>query len=121
MTTITRTPQTMLLSCAIAVALSGCGSSRVEKRTDGSRPLVATPADETSPATNGTDLAWTRGSKDGPVIVMKIGAVFLRHGSGKPVRISPRGVLAASGGMDKDTLVVQVVRNNQSDLLLYYL
>jgi hypothetical protein len=56
---------------------------------------------------------------DSPVIVMKLGAVFLRQGSGKPVRISPRGVLAASGGMDKNTLVVQVVRNNQSDLLLY--
>ena len=53
------------------------------------------------------------------MIVMKLGTVFLRHGSEKPMRISPPGVPAASGGMDKSTLVVQVVRNGQSDLLLY--
>ena len=53
------------------------------------------------------------------MIVMKLGTVFLRHGSEKPTRISPPGVPAASGGMDKSTLVVQVVRNGQSDLLLY--
>ena len=69
-------------------------------------PVVATPADETSPATNGRDLAWTRGSQDGPVIVMKLGAVFLRRGGGHAVRVSPRGARAASGGMDERTLVV---------------
>jgi hypothetical protein len=84
-----------------------------------SGPLVATPADETSPATNGTDLAWTRGSKDGPVIVMKLGAVFLSHAGGRPVQITPTGVLAASGGMDARTLVVQVIRNQGSDLELF--
>jgi hypothetical protein len=83
-------------------------------------PVIATPADETSPATNGRDLAWTRGSKDGPVIVMKLGAVFLRRAGGKAVRISPPGgALAASGGMDARTLVVQVIRNHGSDLELY--
>jgi hypothetical protein len=82
-------------------------------------PLVATPADETSPATNGTDLAWTRGSKDGPVIVMKLGAVFLTHPGGRPVRITHTGVLAASGGMDARTLVVQMIRNRGSDLELF--
>lgn len=82
------------------------------------RPVVATPADETSPATNGTDFAWTRGSRDGPVIVMKLGVVFLRQAGGRAVQISPRGVLASSGGMDGRTLVVQVIRNHQSDLEL---
>jgi Tol biopolymer transport system component len=83
------------------------------------RPLVATPADETSPATNGADLAWTRGSKDDPVIVMKLGEVFLSHAGGRPVRITPAGVLAASGGMDARTLVVQVILNGRSDLELF--
>jgi hypothetical protein len=82
------------------------------------RALVATPADETSPATNGTDVAWTRGIRDGPVIVMKLGEVFLRRQGGRAVRITPPGVLAASGGMDARTLVVQVVRNG-SDLELF--
>jgi len=82
-------------------------------------PLVATRADETSPATNGADLAWTRGSKDGPVIVMKLGAVLLSHAGGRPARITPTGVLAVSGGMDARTLVVQVIRNHESDLELF--
>jgi hypothetical protein len=82
-------------------------------------PVVATPADETSPASNGADFAWTRGSRDGPVIVMKLGTVFVRHGDGRPVAITTPGVLAAAGGMDGRTLVVQVVRNHQSDLRLF--
>jgi hypothetical protein len=109
----------MLLPYAIVLALSGCGSSAVAPPTDEGRPVVATRADETSPATNGTDLAWTRGSKDAPVIVMKLGVVFLSHAGGRPVRITPTGVLAASGGMDARTLVVQLIRNHGSDLELF--
>jgi len=83
------------------------------------RAVIATSADETSPATNGVDVAWTRGSKDGPVIVMKLGAVFLRRDGRPAVRITPPGVLAASGGMDARTLVVQVIRRGGSDLELF--
>jgi hypothetical protein len=51
---------------------------------------------------------------------MKLGAVFLkRAGSSRAVRITPAGVLAASGGMDARTLVVQVIRNHGSDLELF--
>jgi hypothetical protein len=82
-------------------------------------PLVATRADETSPATNGRDVAWTQGSRDGPVIVMKLGTVMLQHGVSRPAAITAPGVLAASGGMDRRTLVVQVVRGGQSDLRLF--
>jgi hypothetical protein len=53
------------------------------------------------------------------VIVMKLGAVFLSQTGRRPVRITPKGVLTASGGMDARTLVVQIVRSNQSDLVLY--
>ncbi len=53
------------------------------------------------------------------MIVMKLGAVFLSHAGGPAVRITPTGVLAASGGMDAKTLVVQVIRNQGSDLELF--
>lgn len=80
---------------------------------------MATNADETSPSGNGVDLAWTRGSATGPVIRMKLGAVFVRHGGGPARRVTPPGTLAASGGMDGRTLVVEVVREGNSDLELY--
>jgi hypothetical protein len=47
---------------------------------------------------------------------MKLGRVLLRHGAGPAVPVTPPGVLAASGGMDGRTLVVQLVRGGQSDL-----
>ena len=53
------------------------------------------------------------------MIVMKLGAVFLSHAGGPAVRITPTGVLAASGGMDAKTLVVQVIRKQGSDLELF--
>ncbi len=100
------------------VALSGgCGASAP---ANGSVPqaLVATKADETSPAAAGGYFAWTVGSKDGPVIVMKLGRVYVRHGSGPAYPVTPSDVLAASGGMDGRTLVVQLVRSGESDLAL---
>jgi hypothetical protein len=79
--------------------------------------LVATPADETSPAGAGGYLAWTVGSQNSPVIVMKLGRVWLRNG-GRSMPVTPAGVPAASGGMDGRTLVVQLVRHGNSDLAL---
>jgi hypothetical protein len=80
--------------------------------------LVATPADETSPSGAGGYLAWTVGSQNAPVIVMKLGRVWLRH-AGRSVPVTPPGVPAASGGMDGRTLVVQLVRHGNSDLALF--
>ena len=53
------------------------------------------------------------------MIVMKLGAVFVRRAGERAVSASPAGVLAASGGMDATTLVVQVVRRRGSDLVLF--
>jgi hypothetical protein len=77
-------------------------------------PVVATGADESSPSTNGTDLAWTKGSAKSPVVKLRLGTVYL---NGKA--ITGPGVRAASGGMDRQTLVVSLVRDNQADLVLY--
>ena len=53
------------------------------------------------------------------MIVMKLGAVFMSRAGGRPVRITPAGVVAASGGMDARRLVVQVIRDHVSDLELF--
>jgi hypothetical protein len=105
------------LPLALVAVAGGCSTTQP---THGSVPeaLVATKADETSPAAAGGYLAWTVGSKDGPVIVMKLGRVYVRRGSGPASPVTSPGVLAASGGMDGRTLVVQLVRGGQSDLAL---
>jgi hypothetical protein len=80
------------------------------------RPVVATSADESSPAAGPGWIAWTRGSTPGPVIVLSLGRVELQRGSGRPVAVGPRGVLGAVGGGDARTLVVQQVLDGSSDL-----
>lgn len=105
-------------SAAGAVALAAFAGCAGVRTGGGTLPpaLLRTPADETSPAAAGGYLAWTAGGRDGPVIVMKLGRVLLRHGNGPAVPVTPPGVLAASGGMDGRTLVVQLVRGGRSDL-----
>jgi hypothetical protein len=117
---LSASPELALL-WTVALLAMACSdrTQRAERSLGRMRPIVVSPADESSPSTNGTDVAWTRGRINGPVIAMKLGSVFVRYGSAKPVQITPHGALAASGGMDAETLVVQVVRNNQSDLLLF--
>src|SRR5438128_10397063 len=78
------------------------------------RPVVATGADESSPAAGRGWIAWTRGSTPAPVIVLALGAVELRDASGRTRRVSPPGILSAAGGGDASTLAIQEVRGGAS-------
>jgi hypothetical protein len=82
------------------------------------RPVVATAADESSPAAGPGWIAWTRGSTPASVIVLDLGAVELRDASGRTRRVSAAGVLSAAGGGDAHTLAIQEVRGGASDLKL---
>jgi hypothetical protein len=54
-------------------------------------------------------------SRHGEEALAKLGRVLLRGGGGRPIVVTPANVLAASGGMDGQTLVVQLVRGGNSD------
>jgi hypothetical protein len=82
-------------------------------------PVVATAADESSPAAGPGWIAWTRGSTPGPVIVLALGTVEIRREGGRARRVGPPGVLSAAGGGDARTLAIQQVRGGSSDLELY--
>jgi hypothetical protein len=108
---------------AFTGAACGCGEAshrgHVPSAGRPTRLVVGGGADATSPAGSGSDLVWTRGGVDAPVIVLKLGTVELREGGRRPVRISEPGILSASGGMDRRNVVIQEVRSGQSDLRLY--
>ena len=119
------------MRCLVALAaaaacvwgVAGCGGASQRGHIASSVPpgrlVVGGAADATSPAGSGDDLVWTRGGVNAPVIVLKLGTVELREGARRPVRISEPGVLSASGGMDRQNVVIQEVRSGQSDLRLY--
>ena len=104
-----RPPMRKLLAVALLAASVGAAPAQ-------EHPVVATSADESSPAAGPSWIAWTRGSTPGPVIVLSLGRVELKRGSRRPVAVGPRGVLSAVGGGDARTVVVQQVRGGSSDL-----
>jgi hypothetical protein len=111
-----------LLATALLVALAtGCGASRTtQPRRATERAVVATPADESSPAAGPGWTAWTRGSTPGPVIVLALGRVMVGRAGGERARaVGPPGVLSAAGGGDARMLAIQQVRGGRSDLKLY--
>ena len=109
-------------AAACTAGVAGCGGASQRGHVSSGLPgrlVVGGAADATSPAGSGDDLVWTRGEVNAPVIVLELGTVELREGARRPVRISEPGVLSASGGMDRQNVVIQEVRSGQSDLRLY--
>ena len=110
----------------IAIALflpvvAACGVTRPKEAEEdpAGRPVVASPADETSPTAGPGWLAWTCGSTPAEAVVLELGVVELRRSGGPARPISEPGVLSAAGGGDERTVVIQEVRGGRSDLKLY--
>jgi hypothetical protein len=80
------------------------------------RPLLTGAAQETAPAAAGGWLAWTQGPTTPPSPYIPSGAVLLRRPDGRVRRIEPTGTVTGSGGLDRTTLVLQVVRGGASDV-----
>ena len=109
-----------MIALLVSPATACGGSHGTDPERAPARPVVATAADESSPAGGRGWIAWTRGSTPGPVIVLALGRVLVRRtGSRATEEVGPPGVVGASGGGDARTLAIQQVRRGRSDLKLY--
>ncbi len=100
-----------------AIALAISGAMVVATAAEAAQGVLTKKrSSEIYPAADVTNgkltLVWTQYPRGKP----RKGTVFVRRGSGKARRVSPKGARAYSGGVDGRVILYQVVRNGDSDI-----